>query len=240
MRLDLVLLTALLILALAWLYRRDQARSRGTRAAILDDCRALFPDAAVTEDGAGYPVLTGTYQGYRVRLEALVDAVAVRKLPSLWIKATLLAEVPYPAVFDLLMRPLNTEFYSPAETLGYALRTPPGWPEHAVIRTDDPEGLPPLALLAPHVELFRDPKAKELLITPRGLRIVYQVDEAERSHYLVLRQARFRTNRADPRRVAVLIGAMIALQRGLAASTAERPPAAHVARVSARAVSAEG
>jgi hypothetical protein len=226
MRLDVVLLAIPLILALAWLYRRDQRGSRRTRGAIFDDCRALLANAALSSDAAGYPVLTGTYKGRAVRLEALVDAVAVRKLPSLWVKVTLHAAVPYPAVFDLLMRPLNTEFYSPAGCLEYALATPESWPEHAVLRTDDPAGLPPLDLLAPHVVLFRDPKAKELVVAPRGLRLVYQVNEAERSYYLVLRQARFRVTKADPARIATLLDALIALHDDLAATAAPRLPAA--------------
>lgn len=230
MRLDVSLLAVLLILALAWLYRRDQAAARRLRGAIFDDCRGLLAGSVIAPDAAGYPVLTGRYRGYGVRLEALLDAVAVRKLPSLWVKITLSAEVPFPGVFDLMMRPLNTEFYSPAGSLEHTLATPEGWPDHATLRTDDPAGVPPLALLARHVELFRDPRAKELLIAPRGLRVVYQLDQAERSYYLVLRQARFGVNRADPERIAALLEALIVLYADLTAAQPTRRPRPRLSR----------
>jgi hypothetical protein len=52
-------------------------------------------------------------------------------------------------------------------------------------------------VLGRRMRLFDDPKLKELLISPRGLRLVYQLREADRAHSLVLRQASFDLARLD-------------------------------------------
>jgi hypothetical protein len=39
--------------------------------------------------------------------------------------------------------------------------------------------------------MFDDPKTKELVVSPRGVRIVYQASQGERAYYMVLRQPEF-------------------------------------------------
>jgi hypothetical protein len=163
-----------------------------------------------------HPVLEGAYRGYAIRLEPIIDQVAVRKLPSLWLLTTVFAPVPYRGTVDILARPQNTEFYSPADRLDHTIATPPGWPTHAQIRSDDPAAMPPRDRLTPHVAMFEDPRVKELVVTPRGVRIVYQIDQAERGHYLVLRQARFAEQPLAALLVQRLLDRAIALQRDLA------------------------
>ena len=68
---------------------------------------------------------------------------------------------------------------------------PEGWPQPARLRTDHPEHMPSRELLEPHMDFFHDQKAKELLVTPRGVRLVYQAKQAQRSYYMLLRQAIF-------------------------------------------------
>lgn len=75
--------------------------------------------------------------------------------------------------------------------------------------------MPPLDLIAPHMSFFDDPRAKELLITPHGLRLVYQADQAQRAHYLVLRQAAFTDLTLDPARLRDLMDRAIALYEDL-------------------------
>ncbi|RVD48265.1 hypothetical protein EN746_24420, partial [Mesorhizobium sp. M8A.F.Ca.ET.023.02.2.1] len=47
------------------------------------------------------------------------------------------------------------------------------------------------------LEPFADGRAKELLITPNGVRIVWLLAEAERARYGVFRQAAFGDTRID-------------------------------------------
>lgn len=197
-RYDIAALCAVFIPALWLIYRGARARQAAARAAYFDDCRALFEDCRIVTHGTEFPVLEGSRGGHRFRLEPIVDHMAVRKLPSLWLRVSLLGDLPVPGAVDFLARPQNTEFYSPSASLPHSLRIPAGWPQHAMLRTDIDDPSLPLDLLAPHMRIFDDPKAKELLVTPRGVRIVYQASQGQRAYYLVLRQPEFGDPRLPP------------------------------------------
>jgi hypothetical protein len=145
--------------------------------------------------------------------------MAVRKLPSLWVKVSLIGDLPIPGAVDFLARPQNTEFYSPSETLPVSLQIPPEWPQHAMLRTDLDDRSLPVAVLAPHINVFGDPKMKELLVTPRGVRIVYQASQGERAYYLVLRQPEF----GDPRLPAALALELLEQAIAVYSSVAKMP-----------------
>jgi hypothetical protein len=162
-------------------------------------------------------VLTGRYRGLDIRLEPIVDHVAWRKIPSLWLKVSVLQQVQRPGVFDLLMRPQGVEFYSPSGSLDYRVPLPPDWPRDAVLYTDDAETPPPLQAISPHIHLFADPRMKELVMTPAGTRLVFQVDQADRSHYTVLRQVKFEITRLAPHLAQSLIDSAIGIHGSVAA-----------------------
>ena len=79
----------------------------------------------------------------------------------------------------------------------HQVESAPEWPAHALVRTDEPNSLPSHEALGRLMRLFDDPKMKELLISPRGVRLVYQLREGDRARYLVLRQAIFENARLD-------------------------------------------
>lgn len=211
------LLIVLAAAALGWMYRRDLRRLRRRRAAFFSASLELFQACRVTQDGLGYPVLEGRYRGFQVKLEPVLDQMAWRKIPSLWLKATVLQANPHAGVFDLMMRPQGVEFYSPGGDLEHRVRTPAAWPADAVIRTDDPAAMPGLHLIEPHVGLFREPRMKELLVTPHGTRLVRQVWQAQRATYAVLRQAVFEEHVLEPGLARSLLDAAIDIGRSLAA-----------------------
>jgi len=190
LRYDILALCLLAAAALWLIYRRDRARKKAVRAGYFDDCRSLFGDCRVEQEDIEFPILDGRYEGQRVRLEPVVDHMAVRKLPSLWLKVTVLGALPLPGTIDFLVRPQNTEFYSPSEQLPLTLRIPAGWPQHALLRTDIDRSVP-VAFLTSHMPIFDDPTTKELVVTPRGVRLVYQASQGERAYYMVLRQPEF-------------------------------------------------
>ncbi len=215
MRYD-VLALAVLFLAVLWhLHRRHRARVRGERGAIFDAALKLFDRYRVIQDDVDLATLEGRYRGYDVRLQPIVDHIAVRKLPSLWLLATVRAPVPFAGAFDFLARPQNVEFYSPSSLLDHAIAIPAGWPEHASLRTDRPDAMPPQAVMADHIGFFADPRAKEMLVTPNGVRLVYQVNQAERSQYLVLRQAEFANLPLSAELIRRLLDQAIALHEDL-------------------------
>jgi hypothetical protein len=211
-------------IALPWMYLRDARRQRRSRSELFTQCLSLFQAYRVTQNGGDFAILEGRYRGHPVKLEPVLDTVAWRKVPSLWLKVTVLAPNPWPGVLDFLVRPQGVEFYSPGADLAHPLRVPPGWPQHAVLNCDDPSKVPPLTLIEPHIALFADQQMKELLITPRGTRLVRQLWQAERAEYLVLRQARFTSVHASPELVGALLDAALSICASLnqtAATTAE-------------------
>jgi hypothetical protein len=222
-RYEIAALCAVFIPALWIIYRRARARHVAVRAVYFDDCRSLFDDCRITLQDTDFPVLEGRHGGHRFRLEPIVDHIAVRKLPSLWLKVSLLGELPVPGAVDFLARPQNTEFYSPSASLPHSLRIPAHWPQHAMLRTDIEDPSLPLDLLAPHMHIFDDPRAKELLLTARGVRIVYQASHGQRAYYLVLRQPDFGDPRLPARLALQLLDQAIVVYNS-AATVAGRDP----------------
>ncbi len=212
----LIVLMVLAVIGLGWIYRRDRRRLRARRGALFSDCRDLLESVEERQDDIDYPVLTGRYQGYAVHIDAVIDHIAVRKVPSLWLRVSLLAPLPHLPMLDILMRAHNVEFFSPSSELPHRLDAPVGWPNEAMIRTDDPERLPPADLLVPHMTFFERPQAKEMLITPKGVRLVFQASQGDKLHYQVLRQADFENPVLAHELLRDLLDRLVALHNDLA------------------------
>src|SRR5262249_46283292 len=88
------------------------------------------------EDVAGYPQLVGRYHDFAVRLHPVIDTLAIRKLPSLWLLATIPEPLPLKATFDLMMRPAGPTTFSNFDRLPVTLERAPDLPLHAIVRTD--------------------------------------------------------------------------------------------------------
>jgi hypothetical protein len=190
-RLDIVAVVLLAVAVLTWIYRRDKSRVDRERKVLFDDAHGLLTDAEIEYTPREYPKLRGRYRGHEVAIDAVVDTIAVRKLPSVWLRVTVKAAMPFGGICDVMARAHNVEFYSPFGDLDHHIALPSGWPGHLTVKTDDPDVMPPAALLAPHVAIFGDERMKELLVTPRGVRLVRQVAQGARAEYMVLRQAAF-------------------------------------------------
>lgn len=178
--------------------------------------KPLIEDARYEGEGiGGYPQLVGKYHGLGVRLHPVVDTLAVRKLPSLWLLASIAEPLPLRATYDLMMRPAGATTFSNFDLLPVTLDHPPDAPPDAVIRTDDPEHVLPHHVVAAHLDLFRERQAKELLITPKGCRLVWQLAEADRARYGVFRQAEFGEIVLDPDLVRDLLDHLIAIRKSI-------------------------
>jgi hypothetical protein len=187
-------LVALAVLGwrLVYVFRRKQRQKAAATEFLFADVLAIVEKPVFEQRGADeFPRMSGNYHGYPVQIYPLVDTLATRRLPALWLMVTLQDKLPVKAHFDLMMRPAGATTFSNFDHLPHTLDPQEGFPEQAVIRTDDAEDVLPASLLEPHLELFFGPRAKELLITENGLRIVWLLAEAERARYGVLRQAEF-------------------------------------------------
>jgi hypothetical protein len=205
-------------------HRRTRSALKAERAAMFDGCIPLFDQHGIRQEGIDYPVLRGRYNGYDFKLQPIVDHVGFRTLPSLWLLVTLVGKTPYRGIFDFLVRPKNTEFYSPASQLEEDIVIPEHWPQHAQLRSDSFELMPPEELIDPHMSFFDDTKAKEMLVTPNGVRMVYQARQADHRYYMLLRQVVFEDLNLSPKLVSDLLDRAISIFRDLVGKTEVRNP----------------
>lgn len=188
--------------ALAWQARRDHARARAWRTRLFDDCGTSLARSAIRIDRTGWPALHGERDGMQATCSLVFDDLSYRKLPVLWLSVTLSTNIGIGASFDALAREQGTEFFSPAAELPVRLSLPDSWPRHISLRADREASLPPpLADLG--ARFFQSPQAKEIVLSPRGVRLVGFVAEGRRAEYLVLRRPRFDLVRIDPALVEV-------------------------------------
>jgi len=186
-----ILLAAILIVAFWHMHKRHREAVRRERHGVFDQCLGFIENYSITQDDIDFPKLEGVYKGRRISLQAIADHIGFRKMPQLWLLLTVHEANPWHAVIDFIVRPQNIEFYSPWERLPVTLKPPANWPQFSALRTDDRAGMPPLSILEPYIDLFDDVKMKELMVTPKGVRIVYQANQARRTEYLVLRSLSF-------------------------------------------------
>lgn len=216
------LLGLALAIGLALLLLR-KVRSKAARDAeavqrIFAPALELLADARMEPDStAGVHRLSGSWQGLPVQVQTVTDTLAVRKLPSLWLMVTIPDPLPLRATFDLMLRPAGATTFSNFDLLPHGVTLPHGFPEQAVLRTDDPRGLLDPRLVLPHVGLIERPRAKELLISPRGLRLVTQLAEADRARYGVFRQADFGDVRLAPEALEDMLAGLAALRQAIIA-----------------------
>ena len=213
--------------ALGWrlvhVFRRKQRQKAAATEFLFADVLGVVEEAVFEQRGADeYPRLSGTYGGFPVQIYPLVDTLATRRLPALWLMVTLQDKLPVKAHFDLMMRPAGPTTFSNFDHLPHTLGHQEGFPEQAVIRTDNDEDVLPASLIVPHLEPFFGPRAKELLITQGGLRIVWLLAEAERARYGVLRQAEFGEVQIEGLLVRDLLDRLIAIRSDILDWSTER------------------
>ena len=202
-----------LVLHLAWLARASSNRASVALAIDHASIRTVIADAADVSDGtAGVITWEGSWNGRRVQLRTIVDTLATRKLPARWLSVSITEPVSVPGTFDMMMRPGSPTTFSNFDHLDHTLPKAPGFPAEAVLRTDRRGARFPQGIIASHTGIFSEGRAKELLITPKGIRIVWLLAEAERARYGVFRQAEFGDATVDPALIERLLVSMSALR----------------------------
>ncbi|MFK0689739.1 hypothetical protein ACFX5Q_16245 [Mesorhizobium sp. IMUNJ 23033] len=202
-----------LVVHIAWLARASRNRASAALAADTVSIRTIVTDAVDVSDGtAGVITWAGSWTGQRVQIRTIVDTLATRKLPARWLSVSITEPVAVPATFDMMMRPGSPTTFSNFDHLDHTLPKVAGFPAEAVLRTDRKGVSFPQDIIAGHLELFAEGRAKELLITPKGVRIVWLLAEAERARYGVFRQAEFGATGIDPNLIARLLTAASALR----------------------------
>jgi hypothetical protein len=201
-----------------WLAFRLIAESRArtaARARFFDAVKPLFDSGETHLQPTGFARMTGRRKGLAFDLQAIPDTLTFRKLPALWVMVTLTEAMPIAATLNFMARPSGQEPFSHFATLPQSLPTPTGLPSDIAIRTDDATRVPPASVIDRHANLFDDPKVKELVIAPKGLRIVILGEEADRGRYLIFREAEMGQAPLDPARLLPLLDRLAALREDI-------------------------
>jgi hypothetical protein len=200
-----------LVLALARL-----RASQGTRTAQRGNYFAAAPlDAPQTRiEPTGFARMAGHWHGHRFDLQAVPDSLTFRKLPTLWVMATLTEPQPIAAEYHLMARATGQETFSRAGQMPFHLPLPQGMPPDSVLRADsiEPPGPKVLAMIA---ELFVDPSVKEVVLSPKALRLVILGDEADRTRYLLYRDVELGQSPLTEAAATSLFTRLIALSKVL-------------------------
>lgn len=197
---------------LAWTTVQAHKARKAARANYFRNVEPLFNKVATRIQPTGFARMTAHFDGAAFDLQAIPDSLTFRKLPALWVMLTLPAPMPVKATLDIMARPAGNEPFSHFANLPQSLPCPPSLPNGTALRSDDASGVPPLELIAAHLAVFDDPKVKELVISPKGLRLVILADEAERGRFLIFRDAEVGTSPLPAARMTPLISALIALR----------------------------
>ena len=203
-----------------WLAFRLVSESRAralSRASYFDAVKPLFDGGETRVEPTGFPRMTGRRAGLAFDLQAIPDTLTFRKLPALWVLVTLPEPLPLDATLDLMARPSGNEPFTRFATLPQSLPTPADLPKDIAIRSDDATRIPPPDLVAAHSGIFADPRIKELVLSPKGLRIVILAEEADRGRYLIFREAEMGRNPLPASRLEPLLDRLAAIRKDVLA-----------------------
>ncbi|OHV87221.1 hypothetical protein [Mesorhizobium sp. ORS 3428] len=204
------------VLHLTWLARASRNKAKAALAADEASIRAAVPDAIDVSDGtAGVAAWAGSWNGERAQVRTIIDTLATRKLPTRWLSVSITEPVAVPGIFDMMMRPGSPTTFSNFDHLQHTLPKVTAFPAEAVLRTDRRGVAFPQDVIAAHAGIFAEGRAKELLITPKGVRIVWLLAQADRARYGVFRQAAFGDARLDSELIEELLAAASSLRHAI-------------------------
>ncbi|MHA6347497.1 hypothetical protein [Roseivivax sp. CAU 1761] len=228
---DRLLLGAIVVvlgLSLLWLSAAILKSSRARKAyrgQYLSECSELFEKVVVRQTPTEFPRLSGYYNNHLFDIQVVQDSLTFRKLPALWVLVTLPEPIRVKATFDMVARPVGVEPFSWYNALPEQIEPPAGFPHDCGIRTDDVDNIPSQELLERYLHLFQDPRTKELLISPRGLRLVILGDEADRGKYLIYREAEMGRTPLPASLVEPILQELLKLKSDLEIASATRQEA---------------
>jgi hypothetical protein len=196
---------------------RDHRRAMAQRRKLLDEAAALLHDPRMTFGPDHFPVVVGRLADRRqVKIELIADTLVTRRLPQLWLRATLSEAVErHRPTIGALARPTGAEFYSLVHELPEQIKPPPT-ASPLLMRGDGRATAGEIERASRMFrKLFADPALKEAVIAPRGTRLVRQASQGDRGAHLLLRQARFPIERVEADLLRRALGELQALSATL-------------------------
>jgi hypothetical protein len=199
---------------LVWLARAQwqaAARRKAARAGYFADVAGLFDRVVTRIQPNGFARMTGHLGACAFDLQAVPDSLTFRKLPALWVMVTLPEPLPLQATLDVMARPTGGEPFSHFAALRHSLPCPDYLPEGAAVRSDD-AALVDAGFLEGPSALFADARVKELVISPKGLRLVILAEEADRGMFLLFRDAEVGGEPLAATRISDMLETLLALR----------------------------
>ncbi|MBA2127220.1 hypothetical protein DLM45_13450 [Hyphomicrobium methylovorum] len=201
--------------------RRDHARQRALRTGLFDSCVGLLDLGSVSFGEDGYPILEGRRLGKFIRAIFILDTMTIRRLPQLWLSVTRIEPRKGRPAFAALVRPAGTEFYSLSSTFPHRLDNPPNFPDEVLVRGSGEAAQTLLLRMEDAIrKILLDPKIKEIAVTEKGLRVIWQAAEGRRGEHLILRQSIFDNNTVSAEDFNQMLAHLDALSE--AAATADQ------------------
>ncbi len=170
---------------------RQHRRLKREHSSLLDDAVPTLDGGRLERDPYGLPVGRGCHDGQDARLDLIVDALALRKVPRLFTRASIHRPLPVGAPIFAVRMTSGSGMVESDPRLSRGLPTPPTWPEEVLVRTteDGPARVPDELLRV--ARLFDDPRTASVMVSPRGVRVAWEAARGDVAAWRVSRGARF-------------------------------------------------
>ena len=187
----LVLAMVALIAAMVAEQLRQHRRLKREHEALLDEAAEVLEGVRRERDAPGLPVARGRHDGHDARLDVIIDALALRKLPRLFVRAAIHRRLPVSAPVFAVRVTSGSGMVENDPRLTRGIPTPVSWSEEIVLRTteDGPARVPDELLRIGR--LFEDPRTASVLVSPRGVRVSWEAARGDVAAWRVSRGARF-------------------------------------------------
>ncbi|HDY84223.1 hypothetical protein LCGC14_0538980 [marine sediment metagenome] len=204
----------LIAMSVYYLFQRSQIAIKNNRAMLLSDCNSMLDNSATSYESNGFPIIKGRYRDFDVQLNLIPDTIVMRKVPPLWLMVSIKANKQSKGSMDFIVRPQNSEFYSPGWRWDGLFKVPATWPQYSIAKYNDTTAS--ISVLDKFVpDLFKDEKVKQLLVMPDSLRITYMAKQGIRGEYLLTRGAVFDEHAINSDEVKKIIEYAIEIRKNI-------------------------
>jgi hypothetical protein len=211
------LIVVIAVPVLVWIAKRDARAAAAARHGLLDGGLKALDTSRLSIEPSGFPKIEGTSKGRAFRVALIPDTLTFRRLPQLWLDVTLRRDLP--TVRDsiaILIRPSGADYFSLTDRLPDNLMPPADFPDSCLIKGQGPGARALLNRIAPcAARLLQDIKIKEIVVSPRGIRVVRQFAQGHRGSHLILRQSVFEGAHLQAGELEDMIGAAMQIENTL-------------------------
>jgi hypothetical protein len=186
------------------------------RAGYFNRAAKLFDRVVVQVQPSGFARLTAHKGGHAFDLQVVQDSLTFRKLPALWVMVTLPETLPVKATLDIMARPSGNETFSKFASLPHSLERPDFLPDGIGLKSDDAAAVQ-AEYIRKYASVFDDPRVKELVISPKGLRLAILAEEADRGRYLIFRDSEMGAEPIGANRILPLLETILAMRTDILA-----------------------